>query len=294
MDNRFQRLYEPLKDALSRCDAFAGVGTLHAVFSDARISEWWPRLPQTQSRERRIVQTISFLHRQYNVGQENALALLLRVLSERTDPGSAFSWELAEMAGAVERAIKADSLRVFNEAVAGTELGLEDAPVPFAGQVIAGTGDVVMTYIDELVPGEMYRLDVVGTSMEHEDIFEGDHVLMRAFYSFEWPGDGELIVTKYLPFDVEPEIPTDLPESELLGPTLKVFHQNADGEFQLGWRKDNASWKTAPWRGLTVPGNHQMIATRYLRPIGKVVDVKRQRWWDFSPSAGIIILGDNR
>lgn len=179
VDNHFQKLYEPLKDVLSRCDAFTSASKLHVVFSDARISEWWSHLPLTQSRERRIVQMISFLHGQYNVNQKNALVLLLHVLSERTGSDSAFSWELSEMADAVERALRADSLRAFNKAVASMEFEPQAMSVPLAGQVIAGTGDVVMTYINELVPGEMYRLDVVGTSMEHEGIFEGDRSTHR-------------------------------------------------------------------------------------------------------------------
>lgn len=294
MDNQFQRLYERLKAILLHCDAFASASQLRAVFVDDRISEWWSWLPQTQSRERRVVQTISLLHGQYDVSQKNALVLLLHVLSERCDPDGTFYDELIEMADAVESALRADSLRAFSGAVSRMDFEPQTLSVPLAGEVIAGTGDVAMTFIDALTPGELYGLDVVGTSMEHEGIFAGDHVMMRAFNAFEWPSEGDLIVTKYLPFGAEPEIATDLPESELMGPTLKVFHQKPNGEFHLGWRKDNTTWQSMPWRSISTSGNNQRIVTRFIQPIGKIIDVKRQRQWNFSPSADNIILGDEQ
>lgn len=292
MDSQFQRLYEPLKDILTHCGAFASAKELRAVFVDERISEWWAWLPQTQSRERRVVQTISLLYGQYNVSQKNALVLLLHVLSERVDPDGVLYDELVEMAGAVERALRTDSLRAFSGAVARMDFEPEMMSVPLAGEVIAGSGDVAMSFIDELTPGELYGLDVVGTSMEHEGIFAGDRVVMRAFNPCEWPSEGDLIVTKYLPFEAEPEMATDLPEGELMGPTLKVFHQKPNGEFHLGWRKDNTTWQTTPWRSISMSGNDQRIVTRFIQPLGKVIDVKRQRWWMYPPFAGRRILGD--
>ena len=294
MNNQFQRLYEPLKRLLTHCDAFASKERLRAVFVDDRISEWRSWLPQTLSRERRVVETISLLYRQYNISQKNALVLLLHVLSERVDPDNVLYDKLLKMANAVERALRTDSLHAFSGVIARMDFEPQMLYVPLAGEVIAGTGDVAMTFINELTPGELYGLDVVGTSMEYEGIFAGDRVVMRAFNAFEWPSEGDLIVTKYLPLGAEPEIATDLPEGELMGPTLKVFHQKPDGAFHLGWRKDNTTWETMSWRGLSVAGNNQQIVTRFIQPMGKVIDVKRQRWWDFSPSADSTIIGDEQ
>jgi len=286
MGTHFQNLYEHLKTLLANCDVFAGDETLRAVFADPRICEWQRDLPYAHSRERRIVQTIHTLHGRYNGDQENGLVLLLRVLSDRVDPDDG----LADMAERVRRAIVKDSRQLLNTTLQGMEFE-PVTPLPFAGQVIAGTGDVVMTCIDALTPGESYRLDVIGSSMEHEGIFEGDQVEMRAFNSFEWPGEGDMIVTKYLPYGAEPGMATDFVGAELLGPTLKIFHQKANGEFHLGWRKDNAPWTATSWKRFSAPGNEQMIVTRYLAPIGKVINVKRQRYWDFSPLTRPRIFG---
>ncbi|MFN2109186.1 MAG: hypothetical protein ACK2UI_05950, partial [Anaerolineae bacterium] len=145
--------------------------------------------------------------------------------------------------------------------------------------VIAGTGDVVMTYIDTLTPGEIYRLSVIGSSMEYDGIFEGDEVEIRVFNDYEWPSEGEMIVTKYLPYGTEPELDSDFVGADLLGPTLKVFHQKTNGEFKLGWRRDNVAWEPAPWKRLAAPGNAQQILTRYIAPIGKVINVRGRRDW---------------
>ena len=129
--------------------------------------------------------------------------------------------------------------------------------------------------------------------MEYEGIFEGDHVIMRAFTESEWPREGDMIVTKYLPYDVsvEVEMATDLVEAELAGPTLKIFHQKANGEFYLGWQKDNRPWSQKAWTANHVPGNKQGIVTKYISPIGRVLDVKRKRNWDLTSDNGPVILG---
>ena len=291
MGQYFQALHEQVKSVLLRCDAFFSHGALDGLFKDSRLSEWWSLLPQVRRREQRVEQTMSVLREQYNVDHENALVLLLNVLSEREDPGSEFHWDLTNLAGKVARALSRDSLLPFRLALQEDD-PLFVATAPLVGQVIAGTGCVEIASSGEaLAAGEMYRLEVIGTSMEHENIFAGDQVIMRAFNDYEWPNEGDMIVTKYLPLGSETEIPTDLIESELMGPTLKVFHQKANGEFHLGWRKDNAVWQRASWRGIATPGNTQMIVTRYIDPIGKVIDVRRQRAWIESPSGQRRVLG---
>lgn len=290
MGTYFRNLYERLKTLLANGDAFASDETLHAAFADPRICEWQHNLPHAHSRERRIVETIHYLHGQYNVDHENGLVLLLQVLGESKAPDDDFQLTLSDMAERVEYAIHKDNRQLLNLALQGIEFE-PVTPIPYAGQVIAGTGDVVMTYIDALTPGESYCLGVIGSSMEHEGIFEGDQVEMRVFNSFEWPGEGDMIVTKYLPYGAEPEMATDFVGTELLGPTLKIFHQKANGEFHLGWRKDNVAWTPTSWKRLAAPGNQQLIVTRYIAPIGKVTHVKGQRGWDFSALIRPRILG---
>ena len=278
MGTHFRNLYERLKMMLTRCEAFASEDALRALFIDSRLCEWHADLPHARSRERRIIQTIHYLHGCYNTDHESGLVLLLQVLSEQADSDDDFQVALGDMAERVRYMLHKDNRELLNKALSG--LDFEPSPVaPFAGQVIAGTGDVVMTYIDTLTPGENYRLSVIGSSMEYDGIFEGDEVEIRVFNDYEWPSEGEMIVTKYLPYGAEPELDSDFVGTDLLGPTLKVFHQKTNGEFQLGWRRDNVAWEPAPWKRLTAPGNAQQIVTRYIAPIGKVINVRGRRDW---------------
>ena len=292
MNNRSRNLYARLKYALLRCDVFTSDGALRAVFADPRICAWTGGLPHTRSLEQRVDRVIAHLRHQYTPSQENALLLLLQVLGETVDPGDVLHWMLDELSTEIERTLIDESLEPFRLALQSTafeDMGL----LPLAGQVIAGTGTVALNYIDDLVQGGTYLLEVTGTSMEYEGIFEGDHVIMRAFTESEWPREGDMIVTKYLPYDVsvEVEMVTDFVEAELAGPTLKVFHQKANGEFYLGWQKDNRAWSQKAWAANHVPGNRQGIVTKYISPIGRVLDVKRRRNWDLTSDNGPVILG---
>lgn len=290
MGTHFRNLHEPLQRLLMQCAAFASDSALRALFADPRLCEWQAALPYTHSRERRVAQTSHYLHGQYNAAHENGLVLLLQALSEQTGLADDFQLNLSGMADRVQHMIHKDNRALLNKALSG--LDFEPAPVePYAGQVIAGTGDVALTYIDTLLPGEVYRLGVIGSSMEYEDIFEGDEVKMRVFFSSEWPREGEMIVTKYLPYGAEPEFGADFIGTDLRGPTLKFFHQKANGEFHLEWRKDNVAWKSALWKQTTAPGNAQRIVTRYLAPIGRVIAVKKRRIWNLDTCANLFILG---
>jgi hypothetical protein len=292
MGAHFRNLYERLKLLLAQCDAFASDSALRALFAEPHLCEWQASLPYTRSRERRVVQTIHFLHGCYNVDHENGLVLLLQVLGEQYGVDEDFLSALSDMAERVQYMIRKDNREHLNRVLSGLDFEPDLQPeAPFAGQVIAGTGDVVMTYIDALAPGEVYRLGVIGSSMEYEGIFEGDEVAMRVFFSSEWPNAGDMIVTKYLPLSAEPELGVDFIGTDLLGPTLKVFHQKANGEYLLGWRKDNTPWTPTPWKRITAPGNTQKIVTRYILPIGKVIDVKARRIWDMTFRTGLWILG---
>lgn len=292
MGTHFKNLYERLRMMLTQCDAFASDRALRALFTEPCLRDWQADLPYTRSRERRVAQTIHYLHSRYNADHENGLVLLLHVLNEHIPPDDDFQLTLSDMAERVRYMINKDNRARLSKVLSGLDFeSMPERAAPLAGQVIAGTGDVVMTYIDTLMPGEIYRLGVTGSSMEYEGIFEGDEVEMRVFDSFEWPSEGDMIVTKYLPYGVEPELSSDFIGTDLLGPTLKVFRQRANGEFHLGWRKDNVSWTPTPWKRLTAPGNAQMIVTRYIAPIGKVINVKGQRGWDFAPLIHPQILG---
>lgn len=117
---------------------------------------------------------------------------------------------------------------------------------------------------------EVFALHVVGPSMEHEGIHEGDYVLLQPFMQSQGPKQGELIVTKYLAPKDEPLVDDlnftiiDVSPDLLEGPTVKFFTESADEEYpyRLSWRKD-------------VDRSPYTIRTKYIAPIGRVVGVYR-------------------
>lgn len=115
---------------------------------------------------------------------------------------------------------------------------------------------------------DVFMLRVVGQSMEHEHIKEGDLVIVERFRAGEMPRHGDLVATRYLDISDEPRETTlgyfgdDLvPDEEYRGPTLKYFYRQEDS-WRLSWRKDSQS---SPYT----------IMTRAVRPIGRVVAVYR-------------------
>jgi len=166
----------------------------------------------------------------------------------------------------------------------GTKLeGANLESIEIAGKVMAGTGDVekYMTILDE---SQIYRFEVVGNSMEHEGVYEGDFVIVKA--SSEMPVEGDTIVAEYLPADKEEEekktasdvhIIGPMPDigDELSGPTVKIFHEKVgdDKFYLLGWKK-------------SVRG-HTPILIKHMNSIGRVLTIystsskRLERKWNF-------------
>jgi len=99
-------IYKRLRTTLLNCGPFASDSELKAAFIDARINPWRDRLPQAGNPASRVKATVDFLYNQYSETQENALVLLLRVLSDQSHSGDACHLELAELASELESAIK--------------------------------------------------------------------------------------------------------------------------------------------------------------------------------------------
>ncbi|HOU15703.1 MAG TPA: hypothetical protein PKZ84_21575 [Anaerolineae bacterium] len=94
-------LYSRLRAALQTCGAFDSDAALRAIFVDARLSPWQSQIPEADSVFARIQRTIAFLfaHTADASGYpENALVLLLHVLSEQTEYGDANQRRLLELA----------------------------------------------------------------------------------------------------------------------------------------------------------------------------------------------------
>jgi len=111
-----------------------------------------------------------------------------------------------------------------------------------------------------------YALKVVGRSMEHEGIFDGDFVIVEEYDISEWPQQGDLIVAKYYPLDSEKEHQIDdIPESEYMDLTLKIYSEQINSDrkiYRLGWKKSNQS-------------NPYIILASRLIPKGRVIGIYR-------------------
>lgn len=95
-----------LRKTLISCGPFDSQQQLLAVFVDQRINSWRTIIASGDSQATRVDLTIAALVTRYNTQRENALVLLLRVLSERMDPGDTCHHELAEVADLLERELR--------------------------------------------------------------------------------------------------------------------------------------------------------------------------------------------
>ncbi|MBN2006924.1 MAG: hypothetical protein JXA21_26455, partial [Anaerolineae bacterium] len=99
-------LEQRLRAALLRCGPFDSDSSLRAIFVDARIAAWRDDIPDnTPSRGKRVAAFIEGLLDQRDNAGNNALALVLHVLADRTPPGDSCHRELAELANAVQNAV---------------------------------------------------------------------------------------------------------------------------------------------------------------------------------------------
>ena len=109
-------LYGRLRAVLLDCGPFNTDRELSEIFVDDRLNTWKDRLPEADSRNGRVASVIKFLYYKYNDVEENALVLLLHVLSEITDPGDACHQHLADLACELEREVKSRNSAGFDSA----------------------------------------------------------------------------------------------------------------------------------------------------------------------------------
>lgn len=111
-----------------------------------------------------------------------------------------------------------------------------------------------------------FILEVVGFSMEHEKIYEGDYVIVQPYRKNQMPKQRELIVTYYLPPRNEQEVEdtVEMDDTWFDGPTLKYYTEVAGKErpYRLSWKRD-------------IQGSEYTIETKRIKPIGKVIGVYR-------------------
>lgn len=91
-------LYNQMRAVLLDCGSFATDQELKAIFVDERLYLWRNQLPQADNPTTRVKRVIDFLYNQSNNVGENALILLLHVLSEHIDSGDACHKRLKDLA----------------------------------------------------------------------------------------------------------------------------------------------------------------------------------------------------
>jgi len=138
---------------------------------------------------------------------------------------------------------------------------------------MSGSGEFIFLPETKLEKNS-YALKVIGRSMEHEGIFDSDFVIVEEYDGIEWPKQGDLIVAKYYPLDIEKKNQADdIPESDYMDLTLKVYSEQVNSNrkvYRLGWKKNNQS-------------NPYIIIASRLIPKGKVIGVYRNlRTFKFS------------
>lgn len=149
------------------------------------------------------------------------------------------------------------------------------------GQVQAGPteADVLVVYekpnskfipVPDVNPErEVYALEVIGGSMEHENIYKGDYVIVEEFGPSNKiiPNSDELAVFMYVPLYVVLENPkAQITDSDYVGPILKYCKEmSAEKYYRLGWKSGLDSKTEEP----------TIIKAARIRPIGKVIGVYR-------------------
>ena len=99
-------LNRQLRMVLLDCGPFATAQELTVIFVDKRLSPWRNRLPQAANPIARVESIIDFLYYQHNDVEENALVLLLQVLSERFASENICHHRLAKLADELGREVK--------------------------------------------------------------------------------------------------------------------------------------------------------------------------------------------
>jgi hypothetical protein len=103
-------MYDQLREALLDCGPFGDDGQLRSVLAHAKLRPWRSSVPQAPNPAARVDSAIAFLvEKRRSDTKENALVLLLHVLSERLDPADECHSRLANLAENLKRALRGSS-----------------------------------------------------------------------------------------------------------------------------------------------------------------------------------------
>jgi nucleoside phosphorylase len=97
-------ILHPLRKALRECTEFTDISRLRSVFNDKRLRVWKSKLPEDSNPAWQVNLTISYLtDKRHRSGDENALSILLRVLSENRSPGDGLYQRLVDLEDRVSK-----------------------------------------------------------------------------------------------------------------------------------------------------------------------------------------------
>ncbi|NQT13335.1 MAG: trypsin-like peptidase domain-containing protein [Planctomycetes bacterium] len=99
-------LWQQVRRVLLDCDEFAGTGTLRAIFAVEELLPFRGGLPEANSLDARVEQTIGYLVRKQRTDGRNALVLFLEVLARKRSPAEALHLALLALAEAVARYVE--------------------------------------------------------------------------------------------------------------------------------------------------------------------------------------------
>ena len=91
-----------IQNAFERCPQFKTDAALRSLFTDGRIAPWRNLCPNAPNTASRIALTIECLYDQNTDHSDNALVLLLKVMSENCEEGNSLRRELADLANELE------------------------------------------------------------------------------------------------------------------------------------------------------------------------------------------------
>jgi len=141
-------MYGQLREALLDSGLFANDRQLGAIFAHPDLSPWRHRIPQAPDPASRVNETIAFLLEKHRADtQENALVLLLRVLSGQLDPADECHRRLIRLAEELERTLRRESSHISDPTIAAhpDELSSDVPPVDFIiGSALEEERDAVL------------------------------------------------------------------------------------------------------------------------------------------------------
>jgi hypothetical protein len=177
-------MYGQLRETLLDCGPFADDRQLSALFKHPKLKPWRHSVPQAHTPAARVEAMLAFLleKRRADTG-ENALVLLLQVLSERLDPADECHWQLARLAEELNRALAGASPPARPE----EEANPQDEPMTFIAvdeKILACARSVARVSVPRIVDRRLERLPTgTGWLVTPELAFTCWHVVQaRGFY----------------------------------------------------------------------------------------------------------------